>query len=273
MPMIRPEPFEYTARGAAPYLQYTEFDASPSHRNRLAGIVRMITLGGKARMNILEIGCGVGNIAIPVASLGHEVKAIDMHGPSVEIARSRNPFPNAHFDHIRLEEIELRDFDLIILTEVLEHVGRYRDMLSYIGRNMRPGARLILTVPNGRGITELLLRPSYGMKRWRWGVRLVDGIKKVLATKDLTTANEQTPHINFFSLRRLDRLFEENRLTPVLFHRYFFLWALIETLFSQRIHSERPAERDFHFSQHLSPRGCAVWAFLLEKKQGSLCES
>ena len=273
MPMIRPEPFEYTARGATPYLQHTEFDASPSHRNRLAGIVRMITLGGKTRKNILEIGCGVGNIAIPVASLGHEVKAIDMHGPSVEIARSRNPFPNARFDHIRLEEIELRDFDLIILTEVLEHVGRYRDMLSYIGRNMRPGARLILTVPNGRGITELLLRPSYGMKRWRWGVRLVDGIKKVLAPKDLTTANEQTPHINFFSLRRLDRLFEENRLTPVLFHRYFFLWALIETLFSQRIHSERPAERDFHFSQHLSPRGCAVWAFLLEKKQGSLCES
>ncbi len=273
MSIIRPEPFEYTARGTASYLQYTEFDASPSHRNRLASIIRMIDLGGPAKMNILEIGCGVGNISIPIASLGHQVKAIDMHAPSVEIARSRNPFPNAHFEHVRLEEMKLSDFDLIILTEVLEHVDRYQDMLSYIGRNMRPGSRLILTVPNGWGPTELALRPSYAMKRWPWGARFVGGIKKALATKDLTTANEQTPHIHFFTLGRLNRLFAENGLTLRLFHRFLFLWALIETLFSQRIRSEKPAERDFRLSQHLPPQACALWAFLLEKKASGSCES
>ena len=160
----------------------------------------------------------------------------------------------------------MRDYDIIILTEVLEHVGPCRDMLRYIHRNMRPGARLILTVPNGWGITELVLRPSYAMKRWPWGARFVGGVKKALATKDLTTANEQTPHIHFFTQGRLNRLLLENGFSPVTFHRFFFIWALLETLFSQRNISKRIAERDFNLSQHLPPQLCALWAFLLEKK-------
>lgn len=265
MSMIRSEPFEYTAAGGAPYLQHTEFDASPSHRNRLACIIRMIAACGQGPMKILEIGCGVGNIAIPVASLGHRVKAIDAHGPSIEIATSRNPFPNLQFEHIPLEQVDLRDYDIIILTEVLEHVAPCRDMLRTINRNMRPGARLILTVPNGWGITELLLRPSYAIKRWPWGARFVGGVKKALATKDLTTANEQTPHIHFFTLGRLSRLLQENGFTPVTFHRFFVVWALFETFFSQRNISKRIAERDFNLSQKLPPQLCALWALLLEK--------
>lgn len=268
MSMIRSEPFEYTAAGEAPYLQHTEFDASPSHRNRLACIIRMIKACGQGPMNILEIGCGVGNIAIPVASLGHRVKAIDVHGPSIEVAASRNPFPNAQFEHIPLQQVDLRDYDVIILTEVLEHVGPCGDMLRTISQNMRAGARLILTVPNGWGIAELLLRPSYAMKRWPWGVRFVGGVKRALATKDLTTANEQTPHIHFFTLGRLNRLLLESGFSLVAFQRFFFIWALLETLFSQRNIPKRIAERDFNLSQHLPPQLCAVWALLLEKQTG-----
>ena len=268
MSMIRPEPFEYIAAGGAPYLQHTEFDASPSNRNRLSCIVRMIEACGQGPKNILEIGCGNGNIAIPVASLGHRVKAIDAHGPSVEIARSRNRFSNLQLEHILLEQVDLKEYDIIILTEVLEHVARCADMIGHISRNMRPGARLILTVPNGWGLAEFLLRPSYALKRWPWGARFVGGVKKALGAKDLTTANEQTPHVHFFTLGRLGRLLRENAFSPVAFHRFFFTWALLETFLPQKKFPKRLPERDFNLSQHLPPQMCALWAFLLEKKAG-----
>lgn len=266
--MIRPESFQYTAVGGVPYLQHTQYDPSPLNRNRLACIVRMIEACGQQPMNILEIGCGVGNIAIPIASLGHRVKAIDAHGPSIEIAKGRNSFSNLQFENIPLENITLKDYDIIILTEVLEHVAPCGDMLRYINLNMRPGARLILTVPNGWGLSEFLLRPSHAMKRWPWGARFVSTVKKAMAVKDLTTANEQTPHIHFFTLRGVNGLLLENGFSPVAFHRFFFVWALIEILFSHRNLFKWTAETDFALSQHLPPQLCATWAFLLDKKVG-----
>ena len=268
MSMIRPESFEYTPVGGAPYLQHTAFDKSPCNRNRLACIVRMIEACGQGPKNILEIGCGNGNIAIPIASLGHRVKAIDAHGPSIEIAKGRNRFPNLQFEHVPLEQVELKDFDVIVLTEVLEHVPRCGDMLGHISRGMRPGARLILTVPNGWGIAEFLLRPSYALKRWPWGARLVGGIKRILAARDLTTSNEQTPHVHFFTLGRVARLLEENGFSPIAFRRFFWAWALLETFLSQEKFPDKLPGRDFHLSQHLPARMCALWAFLLKKKAG-----
>lgn len=265
--MIEPQSLEYVDRGEAPYLAHTEFDASPVHRNRLACIVEMVRAGGPPEHNrVLEIGCGVGNIAIPIASLGYPVTAIDIHGPSVETVRQRNTFANLQALHKPFEEMPLGEFDTIILTEVLEHVGPCDDMLARICSAMRPGARLVLTVPNGWSTAEMFCRPSYALKRNPTGTRFVKLVKRLLGARDLTTANEQTPHVHFFTLGRLETMFDGIGMTVRIFHRYFVSWLLRETFSSQGSMNEAVARRDFERSQRTTPRRCALWAFLLEKE-------
>ena len=265
--IIHPGRFDFTAQDSAPYLQYTAFNSSPVHRNRLACIVRMLDkCEHTTPLRVLEVGCGVGNISIPIASLGYPVKAIDIHAPSVATARARNPFPNLQFQNVAVEAIDLQEFDAIILTEVIEHVAGYREMLKAIVGGMRPGAKLILTFPNGWTLAEVLCRPSYFLKRSPTGAKLVRAIKRLLGTKDLTTANEQTPHVNFFTLGALDRLFNELPLEVVSFYRYFVTWLFWETFFSERGLPTSWAEKDFERSQKRDPARCALWAFLLQKK-------
>ena len=262
-----PDVLQYVRESGEPYLNYSEFNRSPTHRVRLACIIQMLgraVLPGQGR--ILEIGCGVGNIAIPIASLGYHVTACDIHEPSIVNARRRNNFNNLQFVHGSVESVNPREYDVVILTEVLEHVEKYREMIDLIAGSMKSKGTLIITVPNGWGLTELLCRPSYALKKWPGGAEAIKIIKRLLKTADLTTANLSTPHVHFFTLQRLLKLFEVHNLMIVSFRRCFFLWPLWETFFSQRSYSPDWPENDFVRSQKLPPFLCAFWAFSLQKK-------
>jgi 2-polyprenyl-3-methyl-5-hydroxy-6-metoxy-1,4-benzoquinol methylase len=261
-----PISLDYVREGGESYLEYTEFKNSAVHRVRLACIIQMLrqaVMPGQGR--ILEIGCGVGNIAMPIASLGYQITACDIHEPSILMARNRNLFSNLQFIHGSIESVNPGEYDAIILTEVLEHVNKYRNMVSLIAGSMKSNSILIITVPNGWGITEILCRPSYALKKWPIGVAVVKFIKSILKTADLTTANLCSPHVNFFTFRRLIKLFEDYNLIIVSFHRCFFLWPLWETFLSKRSYPNGWPENDFKRSQNLPPSVCAFWAFALQK--------
>ena len=97
-------------------------------------------------------------------------------------------------------------FDLVIASEVLEHVADPPAFLSALVARMRPGGRLIVTVPNGYGpfealaLTEALLNLS-GLQRL---LRRLRGRPAVTATANTLAVS---PHVNFFSRRALRRLF------------------------------------------------------------------
>lgn len=266
MPARLPEPMQYAGADSAPYLQYSAFNESPTNRVRLACLVQLLAAEIPAGRRILEIGCGAGNIAIPLASLGYQVTACDIHAPSLEAARRRNPFANLRFIHGSAEQAPLGEYDAIILTEVLEHVQQYREMIARLAGAMKSDCVLIITVPNGWGITELCCRPSYALKKWPLGAALVKVIKRLLKTADLTTANLATPHVHFFTLRHLTGLFAEYHLTVAAFRRFFFLWPLWEVFFSQRSYPAGWPEKDFYRSQKLPPAWCAYWAFALKRR-------
>ena len=97
---MEPSSLEYLAAGAQPFLKYTEYDASPFHRNRLSSIIALIQVAGlnRGEGRVLDIGCGRGNIARPIASLGYETKGIDIHQATVDGAESWNPFTHLAFE-------------------------------------------------------------------------------------------------------------------------------------------------------------------------------
>lgn len=259
---------EYVVEEATPWLKGNPFRDSPVHRLRVARIAEHLrALGNAADVRVLEVGCGQGNIAAGLAALGYPVTAIDPHLPSVSAARDRYRLPGLEFAAVPVQELDITRFKAVVLSEVLEHVQDWRGLLQHLARSTPEHVHLIVTVPNGRGWTELLCRPSYALKKWPMGVRIVQGIKRLLKTRYLTTADEGTPHIHFFTFRKLIQGFGECGWRVESYDRMFFFWHCWEVFFSERRVPSSWPRRDFELAQRLPPALCASWLFDLTKSE------
>jgi 2-polyprenyl-3-methyl-5-hydroxy-6-metoxy-1,4-benzoquinol methylase len=256
----------YASEDLAGCGQDADYLRRPSCRNRLAAILELLQSAGLGKgAHILEIGCGSGNVAIALAASGYRVTAIDVHAPSIQAARARNPFSHCHFECVPVENMDLKEYDALVMTEVLEHVVECNALLNYLANSSRQDACLVVTVPNGGCLLELVCRPSYFIKRFAWGVRVVQVVKKVLGSRDATTCDPGTPHVHFFRRKGLLSMFSLAGYRIERWHQLFWLWPVWEILFSERKQPAKWARNDFKQSQYLPACLCTWWAFCLRK--------
>lgn len=110
---------------------------------------------------ILDVGCGGGILSEPLAVLGADVLGIDQVEESIAVAAEHadlttrySPSPVFRPPQYRLatlqdithESAEL--FDAIVLSEVLEHVTEWEDMLQQASVCLKPGGMLFITTIN-----------------------------------------------------------------------------------------------------------------------------
>ncbi|MBA2670058.1 MAG: class I SAM-dependent methyltransferase [Gemmatimonadetes bacterium] len=62
-------------------------------------------------------------------------------------------------DAERLDELDLKPFDLVIAGEILEHLHRPGDALDGMRRKLAPGGRLLITVPNAYCLRRMIRIP------------------------------------------------------------------------------------------------------------------
>lgn len=99
-----------------------------------------------AQAQILEIGCGTGHNLAMLARFG-TVTGIELDPASRALANAR--FGGAVHD-ARLPElagVADASYDLVALLDVLEHVEDDVAALQGIARRLKPGARVLITVP------------------------------------------------------------------------------------------------------------------------------
>ncbi|MBO8161963.1 MAG: glycosyltransferase [Thermosipho sp. (in: Bacteria)] len=109
--------------------------------------------------NVLEIGCGSGDLSIFTALNGATVFGIDSDPIAIEIARNKAAeygLNNVFFDLGEEEKINLPDdsFDTVVLAELLENVNAPLAILTEARRLCKPGGRIIISVPNGYSIPD-----------------------------------------------------------------------------------------------------------------------
>ncbi len=120
---------------------------------------------------ILEVGCGQGEfIEKLLRSPGPEVRGIDMNPAAVAHAQRKGlPIALASGDAPGGEPPG--SWDAVCAFQVLEHVPDTRGFLASLVRLLRPGGRLILSVPNADSFirhdgNNLLDMPPHHMTRW-----------------------------------------------------------------------------------------------------------
>jgi SAM-dependent methyltransferase len=107
-------------------------------------ITRETKLPADAR--ILEIGCGTGH-NIPMLQRFGRVDAIEIDGAARAIASRRLGHAVSDAPLPDLPGITDRQYDLVAILDVLEHVEGDREALRSIARKLKPGGRILITVP------------------------------------------------------------------------------------------------------------------------------
>ena len=103
-------------------------------------------LKDKSGLRILEIGCGRGYLTYSLNFSGHLATGIDVSEEAIKSAREN--FGN-YFEISDIENYKTNDkFDLIISTEVIEHVPNPDKFLSACIRLLKKTGAILLTTPN-----------------------------------------------------------------------------------------------------------------------------
>jgi SAM-dependent methyltransferase len=95
---------------------------------------------------ILEIGCGTGHNLDMLGRFG-TVDAVEMDEAARDVASARLGRPARMAMLPELDGVETGAYDLVALLDVLEHVEEDKASLVSIARRLKPGGRILLTVP------------------------------------------------------------------------------------------------------------------------------
>ena len=220
-----------------PSLRKVRIDPVCEFRETSYGIVKRVEVVSKwiddfktceerQTVSILDYGCGTGDhITFPLAQSGHDVLGVDVHGQSILEARRRYTLPKLTFRVGELKDLmdEGLSFDLIVCSEVLEHLHNPEEFLRGLRSLLRPGGGLIITTPNGYGSFEMLRSVERALtrmgihQRLRWIFhkvlklsRRLEHNKSLSIEPDPGFLNRDSVHVQFFRLRSLEKLFSKS---------------------------------------------------------------
>jgi 2-polyprenyl-3-methyl-5-hydroxy-6-metoxy-1,4-benzoquinol methylase len=121
-------------------------------------VSRLAGPGGR----VLDVGCAQGTVGLMLGERGFRVSLLDVRSTNIEYSRARYEHGQVDF-HVGLLADQTppgSDFDVVLCTEVLEHVPEPSRLLSQLARKARPGGYVCLTTPNADYAFSAL--PSYG---------------------------------------------------------------------------------------------------------------
>lgn len=134
-------------------------------RQLLAAMIRELGIQSDART--LDVGSGTGANLRLLAELGFErALGLDRSEEAIRYCGEKELPPVECGDLCDLPFAE-GEFDLVIATDVLEHVEDEARAVGELRRVLRPGGRLIVTVPAFRSLWGLQDRVSHHKRRYR----------------------------------------------------------------------------------------------------------
>jgi 2-polyprenyl-6-hydroxyphenyl methylase/3-demethylubiquinone-9 3-methyltransferase len=105
----------------------------------------------------LDVGCGAGLLAEPLARLGAAVTAVDAAPELIDAAKAHAAGQGLAIDYraCGVEAVE-GQFDLITAMEVIEHVADPAAFVASLAARLAPDGLLILSTPNRTEWSKLL---------------------------------------------------------------------------------------------------------------------
>ena len=120
-----------------------------------AGAARKPLAGRSA----IDVGCGAGLLAEPLARLGARVTGLDAAAENVAAAQAHAEAVGLGIDYrnVDVETLAGETFDLVTSMEVIEHVTDPAAFIAALERALAPGGLMLLSTPNRTPLSRLML--------------------------------------------------------------------------------------------------------------------
>lgn len=214
---------------------------------------------------VLDVGCGTGaNLTAPLAQQfpGTSFVGIDSDPASIAYASRENPAGNAQY-FVEAAFGDTGTFDLVIASEVIEHVEDPDAFLNSLRGFLAPDGKLVLTLPNGLGPFELVSFAETVMHLT--GIyRVLRAIKRMLRPGVVGSVTSDTlaisPHINFFSYGQIRSVISGGGFQILAYRPRTFLCGFG---FDHLIRSPQIIAWNAKIADRLPPQLASAWMFLL----------
>ncbi len=167
-----------------------------ARRDWMVDAIRRVAAAQPQRQHALEVGPGSGVYLPVLASLYAQVTASDIEAAYIEraqrLARDHRNLACV-IDDITRSQLPSASVDLILCSEVIEHIPDSVPALREMRRLLRPGGRLVLSTPQRYGILETVAR-----------VALAPGVI-ALTRRVYREPVLETGHINLLTEREVKR--------------------------------------------------------------------
>ncbi|KTE20005.1 bifunctional 3-demethylubiquinone 3-O-methyltransferase/2-octaprenyl-6-hydroxy phenol methylase [Sphingopyxis sp. H050] len=112
-----------------------------------------------AGRSAIDVGCGAGLLAEPLARLGAKVTGVDAAPENIAAAREHATGQGLAIDYHagELAALPAASFDLVTSMEVVEHVADPAAFIAELAARLAPGGLMILSTPNRTALSKLLL--------------------------------------------------------------------------------------------------------------------
>lgn len=193
---------------------YIDSEAQHHHAYILKPILEFLEQSSSSQQSqvsdVLDLGCGNGSLSRAIAQKGYSVTGVDPSSSGVRFAQQHNShctFIQADIESLPYEKLEHR-FDVVISSEVIEHLLYPRELIRASKRCLKPGGRVILTTPyhgywKNLAIALMGKMDSHFSPLWDGG------------------------HVKFFSQKTLTNLMQQEGIEQIQFKfagRYPLLW-------------------------------------------------
>lgn len=150
--------------------------------------------------SICDLGCGNGHITGRLAALGYQVTGVDASASAIQIAR--RAYPGVQFVQALIDrDLNVGQFDLVISSDVIEHLYRPSDLLEATISLLKPGAHFLLGTPYHGYLKNLVLAATGKMDAH-------------------FSALHDSGHIKFFSVNTLSQLVRSHGFEDLSFTFY-----------------------------------------------------
>ncbi|CAM5100596.1 unnamed protein product [Eretmochelys imbricata] len=115
-------------------------------------------------VKILDVGCGGGLLSEPLGRLGASVTGIDPLEDNIRTAEQHKSFDPVLAKRIQYKPCSLEDiaeeatetFDVMVASEVVEHVADLETFIKYCYQVLKPGGSLFITTINKTQLSYIL---------------------------------------------------------------------------------------------------------------------
>lgn len=128
--------------------------------------------GNLSERRVLDLGCGGGMLAEPMARAGARVTGVDVSENAVRAARDHARASGLRIDYLRTTAEELPfsagSFDAVAAFDILEHVLDLPAVIAEVSRVLKPSGRFIYDT-NNRTLLSLVATVWIGENLWPGG--------------------------------------------------------------------------------------------------------